>query len=114
MECTCDLRTKLVGDGCVICNPAAAAELQANRKRQEEALATMSEDDKRAALRFCETCDDDQGYDLPRAAMTRLATLGLVADKHFGRYEQTDLLLDIRDRLEGEFPAGAHGDYTPN
>jgi hypothetical protein len=25
--CTCDLRTKLVGDGCSVCNPGLAAEL---------------------------------------------------------------------------------------
>lgn len=29
MECKCDLRTKLVGDGCEACHPALAAELAA-------------------------------------------------------------------------------------
>ena len=32
--------------------------------------------------------------------MKRLEALGLVIDKKFGRFEQTDLLLDIRDDLE--------------
>ncbi len=34
--------------------------------------------------------------------MKRLEVLGLVVDKKFGRFEQTDLLLDIRDALEAE------------
>jgi len=29
MDCNCDLRTKLVGDGCEVCNPKLAAELSA-------------------------------------------------------------------------------------
>lgn len=63
-------------------------------------LQTMSDDEKNAALRFCEICDDDEGYDVPRQMMKRLAAHGLVIDKLFGRFEQTDLLLDIRDDLE--------------
>jgi len=29
MDCGCDFRTKLVGDGCHICNPELAAEIEA-------------------------------------------------------------------------------------
>ena len=32
--------------------------------------------------------------------MKRLETFGLVIDKKFGRFEQTELLLDVRDELE--------------
>lgn len=109
MECTCDLRTKLVGDGCSICNPALAAALEAERQQHEVVLAAMSDEEKRAALRFCATCDDDEGYDVPRVMMKRLAGHGLVVDKKFGRFEQTELLLDIRDRLEEQFPDCANG-----
>ena len=63
-------------------------------------LQAMSDEEKAAALRFCETCDDDEGYDVPRPMMKRLETRGLVIDKLFGRFEQTDLLLDVRDDLE--------------
>ncbi len=63
-------------------------------------LHSMSDDEKAAALRFCETCDDNEGYDVPRKMMLKLAAHGLVIDKLFGRFEQTDLLLDIRDDLE--------------
>ena len=63
-------------------------------------LQTMSDAEKNAALRFCETCDDNEGYDIPRQMMKRFESLGLVIDKKFGRFEQTELLLDVRDDLE--------------
>lgn len=63
-------------------------------------LQAMGDDEKAAALRFCETCDDGEGYDVPRQMMLKLAAHGLVIDKLFGRFEQTNLLLDIRDDLE--------------
>ena len=58
-----------------------------------------------AATRFCETCDDNEGYDVPKPMMRRLAELGLVVDKKFGRYEQSTLLLDIWESLEAELAA---------
>ena len=66
---------------------------------------TMTNDEKKAAMRFCETCDDNEGYAVPRSMMKRLETLGLVIDKKFGRFEQTALLLEIRDVLE-DIPNG--------
>lgn len=63
-------------------------------------LEWMTPDEMRAAVRFCETCDDDEGCDVPRPMMKRLETLGLVVDKKFGRFEQTLLLLHMRDALE--------------
>lgn len=33
MECGCDLRTRLVGDGCPICNPELAAEIEAENEK---------------------------------------------------------------------------------
>jgi hypothetical protein len=63
-------------------------------------LCAMTDEEKKAALRFCETCDDGEGYDVPRKMMKQLEALGLVVDKKFGRFEQTDLLLNIRDDLE--------------
>lgn len=29
-ECRCDLRTRVVGDGCAVCNPTMAAEIAAD------------------------------------------------------------------------------------
>ena len=76
-------------------------------------LQAMSNAEKAAALRFCETCDDDEGYDVPRQMMKRLETFGLVIDKKFGRFEQTELLLDVRDDLEAwELVHNASGNQT--
>lgn len=84
--------------------------------QQASVLAAMSEDEKQAALRFCDTCDDNEGYDVPRDMMKRLEALGLVKDKRFGRFEQTTLLLDIRDALqaEGECPRCYQNSWLAN
>lgn len=63
-------------------------------------LETISPEEAAAAVSFCETCDDDEGYMVPKAMMKRLTVLGLVIHKGFGYYEQTMLLLDARDALE--------------
>ena len=63
-------------------------------------INSMTEGEIHAALRFCNLCDDNEGYDIPRKMMNRLAQLGLVEYKGFGYFEQTDLLLDIRDILQ--------------
>lgn len=70
-------------------NQAAVSEL---------ALGKLSEDELAAAMRFCETCEDGEGYDVPKPMMKRLAELGLVVYCHFGRYAGTPLL----DRLQEE------------
>lgn len=68
-------------------------------------IQQFSTEEIRAATRFCENCDDNEGYDVPKPMMKRLAELGLVVDKKFGRYEQTTLLLDLREALAAELPA---------
>lgn len=51
MECNYDLRTKLVGDGCSICNPSLAAEHEAEHSRDFAAWAAqvVAEAKKRTA-----------------------------------------------------------------
>lgn len=55
----------------------------------------LTPDEREAALRFCETCQDDEGYDVPKPMMKRLAELGLVKYKGFGRYQQTEAILKL-------------------
>ncbi len=67
----------------------------------------LREEELAAALRFCETCEDGEGYDVPKAMMKRLAELGLVVYCHFGRYAGTPLL----DRLQVEHEAGVWDEF---
>lgn len=67
----------------------------------------LSEDELAAAMRFCETCEDGEGYDVPKPMMKRLAELGLVVYCHFGRYAGTPLL----DRLQEEHEAGVWDEF---
>lgn len=62
----------------------------------------LTEDEKKAALRFCETCEDGEGYDVPKPMMERLAVLGLVVHKGGGWYEGTPALdqLQTANQLE--------------
>lgn len=70
-------------------------------------LAWMSWEEMGAAVRFCETCDDSEDYDVPQARMRRLAAQGLVTRGSSGRFVQTPLLLDIREALEARVNAVA-------
>ena len=36
----------------------------------------LTDEEKRAAMRFCETCEDGEGYDVPKSMMKRLEQLG--------------------------------------
>lgn len=52
----------------------------------------LTEEEKKAALRFCETSEDGEGYDVPKPMMKRLAELGLVVHRGGGWYEGTPAL----------------------
>lgn len=78
-----------------------------------DVLQAMTEEEKGWALRFCLTCDDGEGYDVPKPMMKRLAVLGLVKHKGGGWYEQTDLILEIRDALE-DWDTTANMEVTGN
>ena len=56
----------------------------------------INQDERKAALRFSETCADGEGFDVPVAMMNRLAELGLVKKMARGRFEQTEALLHLR------------------
>lgn len=52
-------------------------------------------------LRFCETCADNEGYDVPKARMAALAQLGLVRRVSGSIYELTEFGRRLEDALEG-------------
>ena len=56
-ECKCSLRTKLVGDGCAICNPELLSEL-APATGSGESYANRFELDNETKIRFCNAYDD--------------------------------------------------------
>lgn len=61
----------------------------------------LTDEEKKAALRFCETCEDGEGYDVPKSMMKRLAQLGLVVHKGGGWYEGTPALEQLQTESEG-------------
>lgn len=61
-----------------------------------EQANVLTNEENKAALRFCETSEDGEGYDVSKPMMRRLAELGLVVHKGGGWYEGTPAL----DRLQ--------------
>lgn len=53
-------------------------------------IPKLTPDEMVALLRFCETCDDGQGYDVPKPMMKRLARVGVVNHSSGGFYEITE------------------------
>lgn len=51
---------------------------------------TLTKQQERDILRFYDTCEDGQGYDVPKDRMKSLACLGLIRPTGFSRYEITD------------------------
>lgn len=61
--------------------------------------------------RFCECCEDDEGYDVPAERMRELRDAGLVEGGRFGRYSTTPVGGYVRrlwwDAGEGSVAGGA-------
>lgn len=78
--CQCDMRTKLTGDGCDVCNPKLAAEL-AEPARAEQPVASRKIDDLRS-----------QGFEPYAASVMRrgneYAVVGELGDVRWVRAEQ--------------------------
>lgn len=66
-----------------------------------ELSIAITEEEKKAALRFCETSEDGEGYDVPKPMMKRLAELGLVTHKGRGWYEGTPALDQLQTESQG-------------
>ena len=52
----------------------------------QEPVAWMSEDEREAFERFNETCEDGEGYDVPKTMMRRLAEIGVIHHTSRGIY----------------------------
>ena len=52
---------------------------------------TITAQQERDILRCRDTCEDGQGYDVPKDRMNSLARLGLIRPTGFSRYEITDV-----------------------
>jgi hypothetical protein len=70
--------------------------------KKDEAWPTLTADEREALERFHETWEDDQGYDVPKPMMKRLAKLGVVYSEGFGRYGMTTFGLAV---LQSTLPA---------
>ena len=53
---------------------------------EQEPVAWMSEDERKAFERFNETCEDGEGYDVPKTMMKRLAEIGVIHHTSRGIY----------------------------
>ena len=53
---------------------------------EQEPVAWMSEDERKAFERFNETCEDGEGYDVPKTMMRRLAEIGVIHHTSRGIY----------------------------
>lgn len=51
--------------------------------------------------RFCECCEDNEGYDVPKERMRDLKAAGLVSGGRFGWYTLTDEGQRVRDAWYG-------------
>jgi hypothetical protein len=61
---------------------------------------TLTDEERAAALRFISTCEDGEGYDVPKPMMRRLSELGLVEHLGGGWYEGTAALNALQDETE--------------
>lgn len=59
------------------------------------ALALLNTDELAALRRFYETCQDGEGYDVPKAMMQRLAEIGVVRRTSGSYYETTEFGLRV-------------------
>lgn len=70
------------------------------------ALMLLNEDELAALYRFQETCEDSDsgGYDVDKEMMKRLAAIGVIESKGFGRYQFTefgDFVVERAAQLDG-------------
>lgn len=91
-----DTHAESMGDVYIVSGGHSWAEVDA--ALDEHGMIT--DEEKKAALRFWETSEDGEGYDVPQPMMKRLAVLGLVVHKGGGWYEGTPALEKLQIESE--------------
>lgn len=89
-------------DIAVVVNQRIGKDIAANKP----ALMLLNEDEIAALYRFRETCEDSDsgGYDVDKEMMKRLAAIGVIESKGFGRYQFTefgDFVVERAAQLDG-------------
>ena len=64
----------------------ALREALAEQPAQQEPVAWLTDDEREAFERFNETCEDGEGYDVPKTMMRRLAEIGVIHHTSRGIY----------------------------
>lgn len=72
---------------------------------RERDVAFLQEADQHALHRFIETTEDDEGYDIGKDAVKRLAELGVVSNHGFGRYGVTAFGYWVHERYWHQNPS---------
>ncbi len=78
-----------------------------NTEQMVKVPLKLTEQQARDIQRFYDTCEDGQGYDVPKDRMKSLARLGLTRSLGFGRYELTDAGDSAVNELRAQ-PAAQH------
>lgn len=66
-------------------------------QRIRKSLSLVSDEDIKHLMRFHETTEDGEGYDVPKPIMKRLASIGLIGHSSAGRYFITDFGQSVID-----------------
>lgn len=77
---------------------ATYAALAAQQAAAPDSLNLMNADEMAALRRFDETCQDGEGYDVPKTMMQRLAAIGVVRRTSGSYYETTEFGLRVLDQ----------------
>ncbi|WP_314435826.1 hypothetical protein [Massilia timonae] len=78
-----------------ICRACSGSGLAAQQAAAPGALDLMNADEMAALRRFDETCQDGEGYDVPKTMMQRLAAIGVVRRTSGSYYETTEFGLRV-------------------
>jgi len=71
---------------------------------EQEPVAWLSDDERKAFQRFYETWDDGEGYDVPKPMMKRLAQIGVIHHISRGLYDITKFGHSLLDYATSSHP----------